>query len=111
MMGVHADGTDSPLLSLKKRKKAIAWARSRRGDIYRSWWRHNAFVVSGKIGTKAHAQNCSQLVWAAFKAGTGVSLRVPNPLNIVDQNFVLPKEIYYDDGTVTYRTVRTDYGN
>ncbi|MCO5323094.1 MAG: hypothetical protein M9946_00640 [Nocardioidaceae bacterium] len=55
------------LVSAAKRQGAVNWARSRIGDTYNKNPLNTYHIASGPVGTDENAQNCSQLVWAAYK--------------------------------------------
>jgi uncharacterized protein YycO len=54
------------LASLKVRQGAVDWARSRIGDIYNKNPLNTYHISKGRVGTEENAQNCSQLIWAAY---------------------------------------------
>lgn len=100
--------TVEPLTS-GQRAGVIIWARSRIGDRYRSNHLHNAFVVTGPVGSSEAAQDCSQLVYGAFRKKAGIDL---NPvetiknlfpaLYIADKSSVTPWELVEASATTTY---------
>jgi len=55
------------LAPLSVRQGAVNWARSRIGDIYNKNPLNTFHIASGPVGTQENAQNCSQLIWAAYK--------------------------------------------
>lgn len=118
MMSVHTDNGDGPLLSARKRGYAVSWARSRKHDQYRSVTSPNAKVVTGVPGSAGSKQNCSQLVWAAYKVGNNYDMNpVPTwewvlspTAALTDKLFVWPEELVDDPHTQVYRTVYTDGG-
>lgn len=101
------------VVSAATRRAAVRWARSRVGDRYNSNFANNTRVVSGRTGTKRSRQNCSQLVWAAYKR-QGINLNdVPGYLAIVspalylaDKKAVYPWEIRDSKHTRVYRRLR-----
>lgn len=112
MMEVRIDKGKGRVLSEKKRKIAIKWAKGRTGDRYRGIEKKNTVVVSGKVGSKDAAQNCSQLVWAAYKKANGYDFNPVSKLKLVspaayyaDKRVVTPKELMQAPQTVTYKTV------
>lgn len=54
------------LASLNVRQGAVNWARSRIGDIYNKNPLNTYHIAKGRIGSEENAQNCSQLIWAAY---------------------------------------------
>lgn len=54
------------LLPLAKRQGAVNWARSRIGDVYNKNPLNTYRIAAGPVGTQENAQNCSQLIWAAY---------------------------------------------
>ena len=93
------------------RKKAVDWARSRVGDRYRAYSSPNAKVVSGPVGSSGSKQNCSQLVWAAYKL-RGMDMNDVGAIGNIhpgaywaDKQYVLPRELLDSKFTHVYNTV------
>lgn len=113
LMEIRTKKGKGPLLSKKKRKKAADWAKSRVGDKYRHWSKRNALVVKGKPGSKDTEQNCSQLVWAAYKVANNYDFnpveKLQTPANMLaDKLYVTPLEITQAEQTVAYAKVTED---
>lgn len=102
------------LVGGSKRLGAIEWAQSRDGDKYNSNFLHNTRIASGPVGTDANRQNCSQLVWAAYKR-QGIDFNditwsfyfINAASKYADEKAVYPKEIRNSEHTRTYKTVRS----
>lgn len=98
------------LLPLSKRQGAVDWARSRLGDVYNWNWFDTRHIASGPVGTPANAQNCSQLIWAAYMT-QGIDLDdidwgPPGTLlGWIDEMFVLPYEMTISKHARIYQTI------
>ena len=75
--------------------------------------RPNRFVVKGRKGSDSTRQNCSQLVWAAYRR-QGINLETHDEAippgdewgaGSLDKSFVTPAEIRQDANTRTYKRV------
>lgn len=116
MMSVYTDEGKGPLLSAAKRSRAAGWVRSRIGDRYRGVTSPNTSVVTGRPGSSGSKQNCSQLVWAAYKVANKYDFNpapkwvfLVNPAAYsVDKAFVWPRELVDAPQTRVYATYYVD---
>ncbi len=101
---------DGKLFSGKVRSRVIKWAKSRAGDgkktgdLYNYSFFNNAQIVSGRVGAKNSRQNCSQLVWAAWRR-QGLNL---NNTSRTGRLGIYPSEIVDSKYTVTYDRIDSE---
>lgn len=91
LMFVNTKDDGSTRISSTARNKAASWAKSKKGKPYNSNFPFNKSINASKY-------NCSQLVWAAWKATSSIDL--DNGLS----KGVYPGDIRADRRTHSYRT-------
>jgi uncharacterized protein YycO len=101
---------EGKLFSGKVRSRVIKWSKSRAGDgkktgdLYNYSFFNNARIVSGPKGAANSRQNCSQLVWAAWRR-QGVNL---NNTSLSGRLGIYPSEIVDSKYAVTYDRIDSE---